>query len=79
MNIFHATRLVGEANNCEVVTLVPFFFFSDLDLSLSPTGKVVKTVGDTLPVKMEKNSSGDAKVSWTKVMGAGVRWLIRNK
>uniref|UniRef100_A0A8D2ZPF9 Activated leukocyte cell adhesion molecule a n=1 Tax=Scophthalmus maximus TaxID=52904 RepID=A0A8D2ZPF9_SCOMX len=37
-----------------------------LDLSLSPTGKVVKTVGDTLPVKMEKNSSGDAKVSWTK-------------
>uniref|UniRef100_A0A8D3C761 Activated leukocyte cell adhesion molecule a n=1 Tax=Scophthalmus maximus TaxID=52904 RepID=A0A8D3C761_SCOMX len=38
-----------------------------LDLSLSPTGKVVKTVGDTLPVKMEKNSSGDAKVSWTKL------------
>ncbi|XP_070773541.1 CD166 antigen homolog A [Enoplosus armatus] len=39
---------------------------SYLDLSLSPTGKLVKTVGDSLPVKMEKNSSGDAKVSWTK-------------
>ncbi|KAF7648480.1 hypothetical protein LDENG_00156200 [Lucifuga dentata] len=39
---------------------------SYLDLSLSPTGKVVKTVGDTLSVKMEKRASGDAKVSWTK-------------
>ncbi|KAM8742740.1 CD166 antigen homolog A isoform 1-T2 [Acanthopagrus schlegelii] len=39
---------------------------SYLDLSLSPTGKVVKTVGDTLPLKMEKISSGDVKVSWTK-------------
>ncbi|XP_024921201.1 CD166 antigen homolog A isoform X2 [Cynoglossus semilaevis] len=37
-----------------------------LDLSLSPTGKVVKKVGDTLTVKMEKSTSGDAKVSWTK-------------
>lgn len=37
-----------------------------LDLSLSPSGKVVKKVGDTLPVKMEKSSSGNAKVSWTK-------------
>ncbi|XP_073335888.1 CD166 antigen homolog A isoform X2 [Pagrus major] len=39
---------------------------SYLDLSLSPTGKVVKTVGDTLLLKMEKISSGDVKVSWTK-------------
>lgn len=46
--------------------------FSDLDLSLSPTGKVVKTVGDTLPLKMEKISSGDVTVSWKKVM---VLWL----
>ncbi|GAA6226813.1 CD166 antigen homolog [Lates japonicus] len=37
-----------------------------LDLSLSPTGKIVKTVGDTLSVKVEKSTSGDAKVSWTK-------------
>ncbi|XP_023125113.1 CD166 antigen homolog A isoform X1 [Amphiprion ocellaris] len=39
---------------------------SYLDLSLSLTGRVVKTVGDALSVKMEKNASGDAKVSWTK-------------
>ncbi|XP_033834674.1 CD166 antigen homolog A isoform X1 [Periophthalmus magnuspinnatus] len=39
---------------------------SYLDLSLSPIGKVVKTVGDTLPVKMEKSSSGEAIVSWSK-------------
>ncbi|KAJ7996138.1 hypothetical protein DPEC_G00233960 [Dallia pectoralis] len=37
-----------------------------LDLSLSPTGRVLKTFGDNLVVKMEQNSSGDAKVSWTK-------------
>lgn len=42
---------------------------SYLDLSLSPTGKVLKTVGDALEVKMEKNSSGDSKVSWTKDNG----------
>ncbi|XP_078121778.1 CD166 antigen homolog A isoform X2 [Sander vitreus] len=37
-----------------------------LDLSLTPSGKVVKAVGDPLPVKIEKNASGDPKVSWTK-------------
>ncbi|XP_010900058.2 CD166 antigen homolog A [Esox lucius] len=42
---------------------------SYLDLSLSPTGKVLKTVGDNLVVKMEQNSSGEAKVSWTKDNG----------
>uniref|UniRef100_UPI003AADE22D CD166 antigen homolog A n=1 Tax=Centroberyx gerrardi TaxID=166262 RepID=UPI003AADE22D len=39
---------------------------SYLDLSLTPTGTVLKTVGDTLAVKMEKDASGDAKLSWTK-------------
>lgn len=39
---------------------------SYLDLSLNPTGKVVKTVGDTMDVKMEMNASGDAKTSWIK-------------
>uniref|UniRef100_A0A8C8C0U7 Ig-like domain-containing protein n=1 Tax=Oncorhynchus tshawytscha TaxID=74940 RepID=A0A8C8C0U7_ONCTS len=39
---------------------------SYLDLSLSPTGKVLKMVRDTLLVKMEQDASGDAKVSWTK-------------
>ncbi|XP_068577361.1 CD166 antigen homolog [Cebidichthys violaceus] len=39
---------------------------SYMDLSLTPTGKVVKAVGDTLSVTMEKSASGDAKVTWTK-------------
>lgn len=39
---------------------------SYLDLFLNPTGKVVKTVGDTLSVKMEKSASGEATVSWRK-------------
>ncbi|XP_034745065.1 CD166 antigen homolog A isoform X2 [Etheostoma cragini] len=39
---------------------------SYLDVSLTPTGKVVKAVGDPLPVTIEKNASGDSKVSWTK-------------
>lgn len=53
----------------------PSFFclvFSDLDLSLSPTGKVVKTVGDTLALKMEKVAPGDVKVLWTKVTLPGL-------
>ncbi|XP_053188025.1 CD166 antigen homolog A [Scomber japonicus] len=37
-----------------------------MDLNLSPTGKVVKTWGDTLSVKMEKSASGEAKILWTK-------------
>lgn len=32
----------------------------------------MKTVGDTMDVKMEKNASGDAETTWTKVMGAEV-------
>ncbi|XP_030603025.1 CD166 antigen homolog [Archocentrus centrarchus] len=39
---------------------------SYLDLSLSPSGKVVKSVGETLSVNMETSSSGDAKVLWMK-------------
>nr|XP_046266125.1 CD166 antigen homolog A [Scatophagus argus] len=39
---------------------------SYLDLNLSLTGKVVKTVGDTLPLNLETMASGDVKVSWTK-------------
>ncbi|XP_028450782.1 CD166 antigen homolog A [Perca flavescens] len=39
---------------------------SYLDLSLTPSGKVVKAVGDPLPVMIKKNASGDSKVSWTK-------------
>ncbi|XP_041657297.1 CD166 antigen homolog A [Cheilinus undulatus] len=39
---------------------------SYLDLSLSPSGNVVKTIGDSLIVKMEKISSEEADVTWTK-------------
>lgn len=39
---------------------------SYLDLELSPSGKVVKTVGEALPVKLEKSSSSEAVVSWRK-------------
>lgn len=41
--------------------------FLDLDLTLSPTGKVVRTVGESLPVIVEKMASGDVQVFWTKV------------
>lgn len=47
---------------------VCLFFCSDLDLKLSPTGKVVKVLGDTLSIIMEKTALGETKVSWTKVM-----------
>ncbi|KAL2095407.1 hypothetical protein ACEWY4_010126 [Coilia grayii] len=40
-----------------------------LDLSLSPSGMVLKNVGDTLVVDVQKNTSGDAQVSWTKNNG----------
>nr|XP_020477401.1 CD166 antigen homolog isoform X1 [Monopterus albus]XP_020477402.1 CD166 antigen homolog isoform X1 [Monopterus albus] len=39
---------------------------SYLDLNLSPTGKVVKIVGDTLSVKVDKSTSSDPRISWTK-------------
>lgn len=40
---------------------------SDLDLNLSTTGKVVKTVGDAFPLNMDIIASAEAKVSWSKV------------
>ncbi|XP_031166961.1 CD166 antigen homolog A isoform X1 [Sander lucioperca] len=39
---------------------------SYLDLSLTSSGKVVKALGDTFHVTIEKNASGDPEVSWTK-------------
>lgn len=68
------SRINKHCSNLQPSTQPSFFFvvFSDLDLSLSLTGRVVKTVGDALSVKVEKNASGDHKLSWTKVMGAGL-------
>lgn len=40
---------------------------SDLDLNLSTTGKVVKTVGNAFSLDMDVTASGDAKVTWSKV------------
>ncbi|XP_026227714.1 CD166 antigen homolog A [Anabas testudineus] len=37
-----------------------------LNLNLSLTGRVVKTVGDALSIKVEKSASGDHKIKWTK-------------
>lgn len=42
------------------------------------SGRVVKTVGDSLTVNVEKSGSGDHNVSWTKVMDAGDKMLLRN-
>uniref|UniRef100_UPI0037E991C3 CD166 antigen homolog A n=1 Tax=Semicossyphus pulcher TaxID=241346 RepID=UPI0037E991C3 len=50
----------------EKIEAVQSIIVSYLDLSLSPTGNIVKAVGETLSVKMEKTASDDAKVSWTK-------------
>lgn len=39
----------------------------DLDLSLSPMGRIVKNVGESLEVTVGKNASDEARVTWTKV------------
>lgn len=40
---------------------------SDLDLKLSTTGKLVKTVGDAFTLNMDMTASDDVEVSWSKV------------
>lgn len=60
-------QLIGAFSAC---LNTPSLFhppLSDLDLSLSPTGRIVKKVGETLEVTVEKNASGEAHVTWTKV------------
>ncbi|XP_016413886.1 CD166 antigen homolog A isoform X2 [Sinocyclocheilus rhinocerous] len=39
---------------------------SFLDVSLTPTGKVLKRLGEKLEVSLEKNTSTEAKVTWSK-------------
>uniref|UniRef100_A0A8C1K8S4 Activated leukocyte cell adhesion molecule a n=1 Tax=Cyprinus carpio TaxID=7962 RepID=A0A8C1K8S4_CYPCA len=39
---------------------------SFLDVSLTPTGKVLKKLGEKLEVLLEKNASTEAKVTWKK-------------
>ncbi|XP_066507185.1 CD166 antigen homolog A isoform X2 [Hoplias malabaricus] len=40
-----------------------------LDLSVSPTGTLLKKAGESLELKVEKNSSSEPKVVWTKDNG----------
>lgn len=46
-------------------TLSPFF--SDLDISLNPTGKIVISAGQTLDPSLQIDASEATMVSWTKV------------
>ncbi|XP_051971608.1 CD166 antigen homolog A isoform X1 [Xyrauchen texanus] len=49
-----------EMESTQIITV------SFLDVSLIPTGKVLKKLGESLVVSMEKNASTEAKVTWTK-------------
>lgn len=40
---------------------------SDLDMSLSPSGKVMKSAGESLALNLQTDASGELRVSWTKV------------
>lgn len=37
-----------------------------LDINLSPSGNIVKSVGETLDLTLQIDASGESKVSWTK-------------
>ncbi|XP_051972941.1 CD166 antigen homolog A-like isoform X2 [Xyrauchen texanus] len=49
-----------EMESTQIITV------SFLDVSLIPTGKVLKMFGESLVVTLEKNASTEAKVTWTK-------------
>ncbi|XP_051539673.1 CD166 antigen homolog A isoform X2 [Myxocyprinus asiaticus] len=49
-----------EMESTQIITV------SFLDVSLIPTGKVLKKFGESLVVSLEKNASTEAKVTWTK-------------
>ncbi|XP_072569806.1 CD166 antigen homolog A isoform X1 [Paramormyrops kingsleyae] len=40
-----------------------------LDVSLSPSGTIIKNIGESLEVVIQKNASDEIKVSWTKDNG----------
>ncbi|XP_016349031.1 CD166 antigen homolog isoform X1 [Sinocyclocheilus anshuiensis] len=50
----------------DVMESTQFVTVSFLDVSLTPTGKVLKKLGENLMVSLEKNASSEAKVTWTK-------------
>ncbi|TRY91034.1 hypothetical protein DNTS_021664, partial [Danionella cerebrum] len=49
-----------EMESTQIVTV------SYLDVSLTPAGKVLKNLGESLVVSLEKNASVEPKVTWTK-------------
>uniref|UniRef100_A0A8C1G3V8 Activated leukocyte cell adhesion molecule a n=1 Tax=Cyprinus carpio TaxID=7962 RepID=A0A8C1G3V8_CYPCA len=50
----------------DVMESTQFVTVSFLDVSLTPTGKVLKKLGENLMVSLDKNASSEAKVTWTK-------------
>ncbi|KAJ8347635.1 hypothetical protein SKAU_G00262240 [Synaphobranchus kaupii] len=57
---------LGDDDNLQDAKNISVSF---LDVSLDPSGMIVRTVGGSLPVMVQKNSSGEVKVSWTKDNG----------
>uniref|UniRef100_A0A2K6FIN7 CD166 antigen n=1 Tax=Propithecus coquereli TaxID=379532 RepID=A0A2K6FIN7_PROCO len=62
-----------EANNNKMKTddskclyFKQIFWFTDLDLSLNPSGEVTKQIGDALPVSCTISASRNATVVWMK-------------
>lgn len=69
---------INSMNECVLVAcskLIEHFHTSkrlfpssqDLDVSLSPSGTIIKNIGESLEVVMQKNASDEIVVSWTKV------------
>lgn len=53
---------------------------ADLDMTLSPSGKVIKSAGESLDLTLQTDASGEPKVSWTKVWCmAGTALVIEKK
>ncbi|XP_056322611.1 CD166 antigen homolog A isoform X2 [Danio aesculapii] len=50
----------------DVIESTQIVTVSFLDVSLTPTGKVLKKLGENLVVSLEKNASSEVKVTWTK-------------
>ncbi|XP_043107065.1 CD166 antigen homolog A isoform X1 [Puntigrus tetrazona] len=50
----------------DVMESTQFVTVSFLDVSLTPTGKVLKKLGENLVVSLDRNASSEVKVTWTK-------------
>lgn len=64
--------MVNNRNVSTLVSPLNYLFtvlasLLDLDINLSPSGTIVKKVGETLDLTLQIDASEDSKVSWTKV------------